>query len=35
LLVVEGGKLVGILTVSDMLGLLHKLVTERSQSAGR
>lgn len=35
LLVVENEKLVGILTVSDMLGLLHKLVGQRGGGAGR
>lgn len=35
LLVVEDEKLVGILTVSDMLGLLHKLVGARSEGAAR
>ena len=34
LLVVENEKLVGILTVSDMLGLLHKLLGQKTQQAG-
>ena len=33
LLVVEGNKLVGILTVTDMLGLLHELLCQHAQSA--
>ena len=33
ILVVENEELVGILTVSDMLGLLHELLNQRSQPA--
>lgn len=32
--VVEEGKLVGILSVSDALGLLHELLADQAQSAG-
>jgi len=34
LLVVDKGKLVGILTVNDMLGLLNKLLARKEQSSG-
>ena len=34
LLVVENEELVGILTISDMLGLLHELLSQRAQQAG-
>ena len=34
ILVVEGEELVGILTVSDMLGLLHELLNQKAQEAG-
>jgi len=34
LLVVEDEKLVGILTISDMLGLLHELLSQSAQEAG-
>ena len=33
-LVVENEELVGILTISDMLGLLHELLSQRAQQAG-
>jgi acetoin utilization protein AcuB len=34
LLVVQGGSLAGILTVSDMLGLLNELLAEKGNTAG-